>query len=56
MKKALCIIALAAIGLSSTYAAPVQKVDTTKVKLKSKAGKLKVKKKVVKVDTTKKKM
>ncbi|MDB4924684.1 hypothetical protein [Mucilaginibacter sp.] len=53
MKKALCMIALAAISYGTVYAAiPVQVRDTTKVKIKSKAGKTKIKKKAVKKDTT----
>ncbi|MDB5032026.1 hypothetical protein [Mucilaginibacter sp.] len=56
MKKALCMIALAAISYGTVYAAiPVQTKDTTKVKVKSKNGKTKVKKKMVKKDTTMKK-
>jgi hypothetical protein len=56
MKKALCMIALAAISYGTVYAAvPVkqQMTDTTKTKMKSKNGKMKMKKKTVKKDTTK---
>ncbi|HTH82442.1 MAG TPA: hypothetical protein VL490_05885 [Mucilaginibacter sp.] len=56
MKKALCMIALAAISYGTVYAAvPVkqQTTDTTKTKVKSKNGKMKMKKKTVKKDTTK---
>jgi hypothetical protein len=57
MKKAFCIVAFAAIFFGSVYAAPVQKKDTVKVGMKSKTGKLTVRKKTVKVkDTTAKKM
>jgi hypothetical protein len=54
MKKAICMIALAAISFGTVYAAPVkQTTDTTKTKVKEKKGKMKMKKKVVKKDTTK---
>lgn len=50
------MIALAAISYGTVYAAiPVQTKDTTKVKVKSKNGKTKVKKKMMKKDTTMKK-
>jgi hypothetical protein len=58
MKKALCMIALAAISFGSVFAygAPVKssngtmQTDTTKVKVKKKNGKTKIKKKMK--DTT----
>ena len=62
MKKLLSMVALAAVSFGSVYAAPFQeKVDTTKVKMKSKDGKMKMKKKMkdstmktkMKKDTTK---
>jgi hypothetical protein len=48
MKKAICMIALAAISYGTVYAAiPVkQQTDTTKTKVKSKNGKTKMKKKM----------
>ena len=54
MKKVICMIALAAISFGTVYAAvPVQMKDTTKTKMKEKNGKMKMKKKTVKKDTTK---
>jgi uncharacterized ion transporter superfamily protein YfcC len=44
MKKLICMVALAAISFGSVYAAPVQQ-DTTKVKVKKKGDKTKIKKK-----------
>ena len=53
MKKAICMIALAAISYGTVYAAlPVQTQDTAKVKVKKKGDKTKIKKKMSK-DTTK---
>ena len=47
MKKTLCMIALAAISYGTLYASvPVQVKDTTKVKIKKKGDKVKIKKKV----------
>jgi type IV secretory pathway component VirB8 len=52
MKKAICMVALAAISYGTVYAAiPVNQQDTTKVKVKSKGDKTKIKKKMK--DTTK---
>jgi uncharacterized protein YxeA len=52
MKRIISMIALAAITLGSVYAAPVQQTDTTKVKIKKKDGKVKMKEKMK--DTTSK--
>ena len=47
MKKAICMIALAAISYGTVYSAtPFQMRDTTKVKVKKKGDKIKIKKKV----------
>lgn len=54
MKKVISMIALAAITFGSVYAAPIQqKMDTVKSKMKMKDGKIKMKKKTIKKDTTK---
>jgi hypothetical protein len=53
MKKALCMIALAAISYGSVYAAaPTLHQDTTKSKVKSKNGKMKMKKKMKDTSST----
>jgi hypothetical protein len=53
MKKALCMIALAAISFGTVYAVPVQQQDTTKGKKMKRTDTTKSKKKMMKDTTTK---